>query len=182
MAGMFCLLLSQGRQTRNSLLLCPDWGTKIVLPLFRKRCQPEVRREKDFLISLYSGLLQGKELILYQLLKKVAHALSALSTQVLAVELEDQCSAANSLLMPFKILIITLSMMSLFLFGGRGVCVKKSCFYSASFSQVFQWLWTLTTGNTLLMFPFLKCLKQRVSSRSRCLKFSPGMSPPWMLQ
>lgn len=106
MADTFCLLLTQWRWTRNSLLLCLDWGTKIVfvrwgkvLPLFRKRCQLEGRREKDFYNFMYSGLLQDKDLILYQLLKMVVHALLALPIQVLAVELEDQCSAAKPLLM-----------------------------------------------------------------------------------
>lgn len=50
---------------------------------------------------MYSGLLQDKDLILYQLLKMVVHALLALPVQVLAVELEDQCSAAKTLLMLF---------------------------------------------------------------------------------
>lgn len=70
---------------------------------------------------MYSGLLQSKKVILYQLLKMVVRALLALPTQVLAVELEDVfcCKQPiNPVVLLFLFLSITLSMMSLFFLGG----------------------------------------------------------------
>lgn len=75
---------------------------------------------------MYSDLLQGKMLILYQFLKMVPHTLSALPTQVLAVELEDHHSAANSLLMLFLVVVVVvLPMLSLFCIHGKKKCPWK---------------------------------------------------------
>lgn len=177
MADTFCLLLTQWRWTRNSLLLCLDWGTKIVfvrwgkvLPLLRKRCQLEGRREKDFYNFMYSGLLQDKDLILYQLLKMVVHALLALPVQVLAVELEDQCSAAKTLLMLFFFLIIMLPLMSLFLFGD-GESKKRLYFYPVSFFSSFPTAMNTYCQPHTLNVPLLEMPKAKGLQQKQVLEF-----------
>lgn len=149
-AGSFCLLWSQKNQTRNSLLLYSDWGSKLVfvswgkiLSLFTKRHQLWIKERKGFFIlhiqasskirsSSYTDFL--KWLLLPCHLSALCHLLSN----------KEQCSAANSLLMIFFNWVITSSMMSLFLFGGW------LRFDPVSFSWIFQWRWSLTAWNALI--------------------------------